>query len=112
MFEKRFSELSKPRQTLIRLCQRVNYGSILNVQVSDGDLSFDNPPEVLVDVKLDGEVSPRHELGLTDFALPAETCRLLAMIGALANGVVEKIIVHDGLPRRVMLRGPIQEVFK
>jgi len=110
--EIRFSRLSSPRQTLIRLCQRVNYGSVLNVKVVNGDVCFDTPPEVLVDVKLDSEVTPRTELHLTDFALPVETCRLLAQIDSLTNGVVEKIVVHDGIPRRVVLRGPVGEVCK
>jgi hypothetical protein len=110
--EIRFSQLSRPKQTLIRLCQRVNYGSILNVEVADGDVCFDTPPEVLLDVKLDSEVTPRSELDLTDFALPVETCRLLAQIDFLTNGVVEKIVVHDGIPRRVVLRGPVAEVCK
>jgi hypothetical protein len=82
------------------------------VQVCGGDVGFDTPPEVIVDIKLDGDVTPRSELDLTDFALPVETCRLLAHIEALANGVVEKIIVHDGIPRRAVLRGPLQEVFR
>jgi hypothetical protein len=101
-----FSQLSKPRQVLIRLCQWVNYGSILNVPVTDGDVCFDAPTEVIVDVRLDADVPSRHELDLTDFALPVESCRLLAQIDFLKNGVVEKFVVHNGIPRRVLLRGP------
>jgi hypothetical protein len=104
-----FLQLSKPRQVLIRLCQRVNYGSILNVQVTDGDPCFDAPPEAIVDIRLDGDVAARRELDLPDFALPAETCRLLAQIDSLKNGVIEKIVVHDGVPRRVVMRGPFGE---
>jgi hypothetical protein len=107
-----FLQLSKPRQVLIRLCQRVNYGSILNVRVSDGDVCFDVPPDVVVDVKLDGDVAERPELNLTDFVLPAESCRLLSQIDSLKNGVVEKIVVHDGIPRRVILHGSLPEVCK
>jgi hypothetical protein len=101
-----FLQLSKPRQVLIRLCQRVNYGSILNVQVIDGDVCFNGPPDVTTDVKLDGEVALRRELDLKDFALPIESCRLLAQIDFIKNGVIEKIVVQDGVPRRVVLRGP------
>ena len=105
----RFSQLSASRQVLVRLSQRVNYGSILSVQVADGDVCFHTPPKVIFDVKLDADVTQRHELGLTDFALPAESCRLLAQIDSLKNGVVEKIVVHDGIPRRVVLRGRCPE---
>jgi hypothetical protein len=105
-----FLQLSKPRQVLIRLCQRVNYGSILNVQVTHGEVCFDSPPDVSIDVRLDSDTPQRHELDLTDFALPVESCRLLAQIDSLKNGVLEKIVVHDGLPRRVVLRGSLPEV--
>jgi hypothetical protein len=108
----RFSQLSKPRQALIRLCQRVNYGSILNVRVAEGEVRFDTPPEVLFDVKLDGEFTPRRELDLADFGLPVESRRLLEQIDFLTNGVVEKITVHDGIPRRAVLRGPFLGVCK
>ena len=105
-----FLHLSKPRQDLIRLCQRVNYGSILNVQVADGDICLDPPAEVIVDVRLDADLEQRHELDFTDFVLPIESCRLLAQIDFLKNGVIEKIVVHEGIPRRVVLRGPLLEV--
>jgi hypothetical protein len=105
-----FLQLSKPRQVLIRLCQRVNYGSILNVRVVDGDVSLNALPEVTVDVRLDGDVAERPELDLRDFDLPAESSRLLAQIDALKNGVIEKIVIHAGIPRRVFLRGPLPEV--
>lgn len=106
----RFLQLSKPTQTLIRLCQRINYGSLSNVSVVDGEVQLDRNGEVNFDVKLDTDVAQREELDLHDFALPVETCRLLTHIDALRNGVIEKIVVHDGLPRRVVLRGTIQEV--
>ena len=107
MQETRFSKISRPRQILIRLCQHVNYGSILNVRVAGGDVCFETPPDVVADVKLDGEITGRPELDLGDFALPVESCRLLAQIDSLKNGVLEKIVVHDGIPRRVILRGPV-----
>jgi hypothetical protein len=108
--ETRLSQLSKPRQVLIRLCQRVNYGAVLNVQVIEGDVCVDAPLEVIVDVRLDRDVTQRHELDLADFALPVESCRLLARIDSLKNGVIEKIVVHDGIPRRVVLRRAFPEV--
>ena len=52
MRERRFSGLSKPRQILIRLCQHVNFGSILNVRIAEGEVVFVGPPEIVVDIKL------------------------------------------------------------
>jgi hypothetical protein len=84
-----FSELSKARQELIRLCQRVNYGSILDVRVAHGEVCFGDPPSVTVDVRLDGGGAERAELTLTDFALPAESRLLLEQIDRLKEGVIE-----------------------
>ena len=104
-----FSQLSRPRQILIRLRQRVNYGSILNLQLADGEVSLGVPPEIIPHLKLDADLLQRLELDLSDFALCAESCRLLAHIDLLKNGVIERIVVHDGIPRRVSLRGPLAE---
>jgi hypothetical protein len=106
MKEKRFSQLSRPKQVLIRLCQYVNYGSILSLKVAGGEVFFDGPPEIILDVRLDGEAQQRPELVLTDFVLSVEACRLLAQIDSLAAGLLEKITVHSGIPRRVFLRRP------
>ena len=104
-----FLQLSRPRQGLIRLCQRVNFGSILNLVVADGEVSS-GAPEVVLDLKLDADLVQRPELDFSDFALCAESCRLLAQIDLLRNGVIEKIVVHDGIPRRVVLHGRLPEV--
>lgn len=106
----RFLQLSRPRQILIRLCQRVNFGSILNLLVADGEVVFGVPPQVVLDLKLDAHLPQRPELDLSDFALCAESCQLLAQIDLLTNGVIEKIVVHDGIPRRVVFRGSLPEV--
>ena len=107
----KFSELSKARQELIRLCQRVNYGSILDVRVAHGEVSFGNPASVTVDIRLDGGAE-RAELSLTDFALPAESRLLLDQIDRLKEGVIEKIVVQDGVPRRLIWHGLLPEASK
>jgi hypothetical protein len=103
----RFSQLSPSRKTLVRICQTLNFGSILDVRVTDGEVSFDPQPEVLVDVRLDQDVGARAELELNDFTVCTEVCRLLGQIDALQNGTIEKIVVHGGIPRRVTLRRPL-----
>ena len=105
MREVRFQELSRPRQVLIRLCQRVNYGSILNLPVRGGEVCLDHIPDVSVDVRLDGDIGLRQELDLADFDLPIESRRLLCQLDSLQDGLIEKIVVQDGTPRRVVLRG-------
>ena len=81
-----FLQLSRSRQALIRLCQRVSYGSILNVRVVCGEVVFDDPPNITVDVRLDGDIAERQELRLNDFALPAEIRRLFAQVDGLGDG--------------------------
>src|SRR5579862_3742714 len=105
----RFSQLSPPWQTLIRIMQSLNYGSILNLRVTNGEFSFDPRPEVLLDVRLDEELAPRGELNVSDFDVPVEVRRLFAQIDALKDGSVEKIVVHAGVLRRVILRSSLSQ---
>jgi hypothetical protein len=104
----KFSQLSPSRRALIRILQTLNYGSILDLKIVDGELSFDPQPEVLVDVRLDEDVRARPELDVDDFTLSAEVLRLLSQIDALQNGTIERIVVHAGVPRRVILRSVLQ----
>ena len=105
----RFSQLSPSRKALVRLCQDLNFGSILKVTVANGDVSFDPQPQVIADVRLDDEAGARAESELGDFTLRPEVCRLFAQIDALKNGTIEKIVVHSGIPRRVILRRPLSQ---
>jgi len=59
-------QLSRPHQILIHLCQRVNHGSILNLRLVDGQVSFGVPPEVVLDLKLDADLKQHPELDLGD----------------------------------------------
>ena len=104
----KFSQLSPSRRALIRVLQALNYGSILDLKIVNGEVILDPRPEVLIDVRLDEDVSARPELGLADFTLSAEVMRLLAQIDAFQNGTIEKIVVHAGLPRRVTLRSVVR----
>lgn len=107
-----FLQLSRSRQALVRLFQRVSYGSILNVRVACGEVVFDDPPNITVDVRLDSDIAERQELRLTDFALPAEIRRLFAQIDGLGDGVLERIVIQGGLPCRVVWQGPVPEAMK
>jgi hypothetical protein len=59
-----------------------------------------------VDVRLDGDVAKRPELHLTDLCCSLKPAAS-SLIHALKNGMIEKIVLHDGIPRRVFLRGPL-----
>ena len=100
----RFAQLSGPRQTLVPLCQDVNYGFIQELSVRDSDPVFNPPPLVLLDVKLDSDNGPRPEADLADFELRHEFCRLMIQLDELINARIERIEVRAGIPRRVLFR--------
>jgi len=99
----RFSDLSPARQTLVRLCQDVNFGQILNLQVANAEPIWDPAPTVLSEVRLDIEEVPRPEAELPDFKLSSEIMRLMFQFDQLKDGRIEKIEVRGGVPRRLVL---------
>jgi hypothetical protein len=103
----RFSELSAPRQTLVRRCQQVGFGKILGLVVRESEPVFVEQTEVLIDLKLDGDDGPRRELDLEDFAVSAEIIRLLSNLDAIGNGTVEEIEIRAGVPRRMIVKAPL-----
>ena len=105
-----FSQLSAPRQALVRLLQSVNFGSIEGLEVRGGEPMFSPAPVVLTEVKLDADNEPRPEMDLTDFELRSEVARLMAQLDELGNGSIERIDVRYGVPRRMVIERPIREV--
>lgn len=98
-----FSQVSQPRQALIRLCQAINYGSIENLQVEHAEPVFDPQPAVLRNVKLDSDEEPRPEVTLTDFVLSDEVVRLISRLDEMKCGTIRHIEVRAGIPRRIVL---------
>ena len=98
-----FSQLSPARRFLIRLCQVTNYGLIEQLHVRDCQPVTDPPPLVMKDLKLDRDEEPRPELDLTDFRLRNEFCKLMTLLDDIRDGIVERVEVHAGIPRRVLV---------
>jgi hypothetical protein len=103
----RFSQLSSERQLLVRLCQLVNFGEILDIKVRNREPLLGSASRLMVDVRLDTEESPRYESSLPDFSLCQEICRLLAEFDRLENGRVSRIEIRAGLPRRIQFEAPV-----
>jgi hypothetical protein len=104
----RFSQLSIPRQGLVRLCQETNYGHIHDLAVRDRDPVLTGPaPAVLVDIRLDREERPRHELAAADFGLCAEVGRLMSLLDRIRHGKISSIEARAGIPRRIFLEKPL-----
>ena len=106
----RFSQLSAPERTLVRILQSINFGSIEMLVVRSGEPVFSPEPTVLVEVKLDSEPEPRPESDIADFELRAEITRLLAQIDVLGDGSIERIEVRHGIPWRMVIERPLRGV--
>jgi len=106
----RFSQLSAPRQALVRLLQSINFGRVHDLEIRRGDPVFCPAPMVFVEVKLDDEDAPRPETELADFELRSEVVRLLEQFDEAGDGSIERIDVRHGIPRRVVIERPIQGV--
>jgi hypothetical protein len=98
-----FSQISQPRQVLIRLCQSINHGSIENLQVENSEPVFDPSPVMLKDVKLDSDEGPRPELGLADFLIGDEAHRLTRLFDNMKCGSVRRLEIRAGIPRRIVV---------
>jgi len=106
----RFSQLSAPRQALVRLFQSINFGQVLGIVVQNGDPVFHPEPTVLLDVKLDADEGIRQEADLPDFALRDEVRRLMSRLEGIKQGRIERIEVRAGIPRRVVIERRMTEV--
>ena len=106
----RFSQLSAARQTLVRLLQSINFGYISGLEVRRGEPVFSPAPTVFVEVKLDAGSEPRPEMDFTDFELRSEVIRLVEQVDQLGDGLIERIDVRYGVPRRAVIEVPIQGV--
>jgi hypothetical protein len=98
-----FSQLSPGRQALVRLCQATNYGVIERLHVRGFEPTQEPPPFVMKDLKLDHDEELRPELELTNFELRGEVQRLMDHLDELCNGIVERLEVHAGVPRRIVV---------
>jgi hypothetical protein len=73
----RFSQLSAPRQALVRLFQSVNSGLILGVTIHNGDPVFHPEPTLFLDVKLDADemrTKTRGRRRICQISLSGMTC--------------------------------------
>lgn len=104
----RLSNLSPQRQHLVRLCQRLNFGSIRGLVIRGGEPVFDPPPTLLVEVKLDGDDPPRPESELADFHLVQEVVQLMNRLDDLITTTIEVLEIRAGIPRRVVFRADVE----
>ena len=106
----RLSQLSAPRQALVRLFQSINFGYVEGLEVRGSEPVFSPAPVVFVEVKLDAGNALPPEVDLADFELRTEVIRLMERFDELGNGSIERIDVRYGVPRRALIERPIREV--
>lgn len=106
----RFTQLSAPRQALVRILQSINFGYMEGLEVRRGEPVFNPAPMVFVEVKLDAANAPRQEMESADFELRSEVVRLAEQFDELGDGSIERIDIRHGVPRRVVIERPIQGV--
>ncbi|AWM36957.1 hypothetical protein GobsT_51630 [Gemmata obscuriglobus] len=91
------SSLSPPRQQLVALLQRLNFGRVEGLLVRAGEPVLDPMPVVTREHKFGGDNGPRPEAGRGG-ALKAQQLDLMALLDALGDGTIAVLSVKHGLP--------------
>ena len=94
---------------LVRLCQSIDYGQILNLAVFEREPIYNPPPSLLLDIKLNADCGGRSECELMDFALCEEVCSLLDRLDRMKGGCIRRIEVRAGIPRRILVEASFSE---
>jgi hypothetical protein len=89
----------------------MNFGQIQDLRVHDGNPAFERHHVVLIDERLDSAEAPRPETEVSDFVLPAELVRLFVRFDEMNNGMIERLEVRAGVPRRVVYESVLPELF-
>lgn len=104
----RKSQVSLPRQRLIELMQSVNFGTIDNLEVEDGEPVLDPAPVVSRNIALGKENGPHQARDKIDFALKHQLLDLFELFDREQNIRIDYLIVQAGLPLRLQVKGPGQ----
>ncbi len=97
------ASLSPARRRLMELFQRVNFGRLECLKVSNRDPILDPGPVVFREHKFAGENGPRPELAANDFLLKQQVVELFAFFDQLQDGVIDVLEIKHGLPFRMIV---------
>jgi hypothetical protein len=97
----RRSSLSPAKLKLLLKMQRLNFGRIENLVITDGQPVFSPSSRVVRSVKFGGKNGPRPEASLEDFALKDEVIELLRYVDEIRDGVINILEIQHGLPFRM-----------
>jgi hypothetical protein len=94
----RYAQLSQARQKLIRLLQRLNFGTIHQLPIRNSDPVL-APPLRIVRRRKSGTPEPVHPgASLEDFALKGQWLAFFEDLDAIGDGQILRIEVAHGLP--------------
>ena len=97
------SGLSKERDCLLELMQRLDFGRIEGLVVRGGEPAVDSCARIIREIKLGGEHTPRTELQQGDFELKAQVVELFQCLSEIENGTIACVDVKHGLPFRLVI---------
>jgi len=89
--------LTNARQWLVQRMHQMNFGTMHNLVVHDGEPVIDPPPQIKQAFKLGGKRSALKVVP-RDFALKEQHCELFDLMDNQQNGVITKLTVQEGLP--------------
>lgn len=95
--------LSEPRQRLVELLQRLNFGHIHNLCVVRREPVLDPLPVVIRELKFGGDNRPRPELQRGNFLLKLQLVDLFELFDRLGQGTIELLEFKNGLPFRALV---------
>jgi hypothetical protein len=103
------SSLSPQRRQLFEIMQRLQFGRIEGLHVSDGEPAFDPPPRITEHVMLGSKVEPRSESASLDFSLKRQAVELCEHLTRLRTGTIELIEFRHGLPLKIVLNHRVSD---
>ncbi|MCP4662414.1 MAG: hypothetical protein GY856_44010 [bacterium] len=86
--------------------QRLNFGTLKNLRVIDGEPELHDDFECIAIYRFPGDNSPRPETVREDFALPAEVVELIEALQDLYCRRIARVEVRHGLPFKMEVEDP------
>jgi len=98
------SDLTPACRRLVELMQGLNYGRIEMLLIRGGEPVLDPLPRVVREIRFGKENGARPEAVKADFALKSEVVEFFGLLDSVGDGVIERIDVHEGLPKGMAIR--------
>jgi len=97
------NSITPPKQRLIELMQRINYGRIEGLQVRDGEPVFDPMPTVLRLFLFGKDNRPNGSRVNDRFTLKKKVVELFEIFDRERSLSIQELMIDDGLPVRMIV---------